>query len=55
MIQLEQPKLGNTGPLTDRVAYLERYLYRLCGELQAALNALEQERNRKENSNGTEK
>ena len=50
MINLEQPRLGAVGSLSDRVGYLERYLYRLTNELQVALNALEQQR--KENSNG---
>lgn len=50
MIKLEQPRIGSTGSLTERVAYLERYLYRLTNELQVVLNALEQMR--KENGNG---
>ena len=40
-MKLEQPRLSAGGELTERVAYLERYLYRLTAELQMALNTIE--------------
>lgn len=40
-MRLEQPRIPANGELSERVAYLERYLYRLTGELQIALNTLE--------------
>lgn len=42
-MKLEQPKTGQNGDLADRVRYLENYIFRLHGELQAALNQLEKE------------
>ena len=36
-MKLEQPRLNAGGTLEERVAYLERYLYRLIAELQMAL------------------
>ena len=40
-MKIEQPRIDQKGSLKERVDYLERYIYRLCAELQAALNALE--------------
>lgn len=40
-MKLEQPRIPTNGDLSERVAYLERYLYRLTGELQMALNTIE--------------
>lgn len=40
-MKLEQPRIPTGGNLTERVAYLERYLYRLTAELQMALNTIE--------------
>lgn len=40
-MKLEQPRISTGGDLTERVAYLERYIYRLTGELQMALNTIE--------------
>ncbi len=37
-MKLEQPKIMTGDNLKDRVAYLERYIFRLVGELQMALN-----------------
>lgn len=37
-MKLEQPKIIASGNLKDRVAYLERYIFRLVAELQMALN-----------------
>ena len=37
-MKLEQPKITACGNLQDRVSYLERYIFRLVGELQMALN-----------------
>lgn len=47
-MKLEQPKTNPTGRLPERMQAVESYLYRLHGQLQAALNALENER-RKQN------
>lgn len=47
-MKLEQPRLSTGGALTERVAYLERYLYRLIAELQMALNTLESMAKREE-------
>lgn len=47
-MKLEQPRLSTGGELTERVAYLERYLYRLTAELQMALNTLESMAKREE-------
>lgn len=44
MIKLEQPGIRTEQDLAGRVAALERYLYRLAGQLQMALNALEQQK-----------
>lgn len=41
MITLEQPRLQSREELAARVEALERYLFRLCSQLQAALNELE--------------
>ncbi len=41
-MKLEQPRIQTGGNLADRVAYLERYLYRLVQELQFVADALEQ-------------
>lgn len=41
-MKLEQPRIQTGGSLPERVAYLERYIFRLTAELQMALNALEQ-------------
>ncbi|MGM9553652.1 MAG: hypothetical protein ACI3V2_05055 [Faecousia sp.] len=40
-MKLEQPRIPTNGDLSERVAYLERYLYRLTSELQMALNTIE--------------
>lgn len=40
-MRLEQPRIDPKGDLRARLEYLEQYIYRLYGELQAALNALE--------------
>lgn len=44
-MRLEQPKVNQSGDLAERVRYLEAYIFRLHGELQAALNLLEKEVN----------
>lgn len=41
MITLEQPRLQSDRELAARVEALERYLFRLCNQLQAALDQLE--------------
>ncbi len=41
MMPLEQPKLLPAGDTAARVAALERYLFRLTAQLQAALEELE--------------
>lgn len=40
-MKLEQLRISTGGDLSERVAYLERYLYRLTAELQMALNTIE--------------
>ena len=40
-VKLEQPKVNQSGDLAERVRYLENYIFRLHGELQAALNYIE--------------
>lgn len=50
-MKLEQPKIMTGGNLAERVAYLERYIFRLTNELQMALSALEQAT--KKNEGGT--
>ena len=40
-MKLEQPRISPEGNLSERVVYLERYLYRLTSELQAMLSTLE--------------
>lgn len=40
-MRLEQPRIDQKGDLQARVTYLEQYIFRLHGELQAALNAME--------------
>lgn len=42
-MKLEQPRIYTGGELSERVAYLERYLFRLTAELQIALTALEKD------------
>ena len=44
MVKLEQPKLQSRGELAARVEALERYLFRLCGQLQEALDELERKK-----------
>lgn len=39
-MKLEQPRITATGTAEERVAYLERYLFRLVLELQAALDEI---------------
>ena len=39
-MKLEQPRISAGGSLEERVTYLERYLFRLVMELQAALEEL---------------
>lgn len=50
-MKLEQPRIQTGGSLPERVAYLERYIYRLTTALQIALNTLEQAQNK--NKGGT--
>lgn len=40
-MKLESPKVNQSGDLAERVRDLENYIYRLHGELQAALNFIE--------------
>lgn len=47
MITLEQPRLRGQETTAARVEALERYLFRLCGQLQAALDELEQQKETK--------
>ncbi len=37
-MKLEQPRINSGANLEARVDYLERYIFRLVGELQMALN-----------------
>lgn len=46
-MKLEQPRIHTGGNLAERVACLERYIFRLVNELQAALDALERAKNDK--------
>jgi hypothetical protein len=40
-MKLEQPRILPTGTLEERVAYLERFIYRLVEELQAVTEQYE--------------
>lgn len=40
---LEKPSLSRGGDLSQRVDALERYLYRLVGELEAIMEEMEEE------------
>lgn len=44
-MMLEQPRINGEGSISERLAYLERYVYRLAAELQVALRAADQEQN----------
>ena len=43
-MMLEQPRIVPSGTLEERVAYLERFVYRLTQELQTALEQLERQK-----------
>lgn len=43
-MKLEQPRIIPTGDLEARVEYLEKYVFRLVQELQAALEQLERQK-----------
>lgn len=43
-MKLEQPRIVPAGDLKARVEYLERFIFRLVQELQAALEQLEQQK-----------
>ncbi len=40
-MRLEQPRIQSNGSLSERVEYLERYLFRLVAELQVVLETKE--------------
>lgn len=43
-MRLEKPQIGAQGTALQRVEALERYLYRLVSELEAELEALEEQK-----------
>ncbi len=46
-MKLEQPRIQTGGNLEQRVAYLERFIFRLVQELQAAHDAKEASHDKK--------